>query len=60
MTTHEPEKPEAELENFAGGFIQIRKRNINRWLIPIYVGLFIWAIYYMIKYWGGLGPGLDY
>ena len=60
MTTHEPEKPEAELENFAGGFIQIRKRNINRWLIPVYVGLFIWAIYYMIEYWGGLGPGLDY
>ena len=60
MTTHEPEKPEAELENFAGGFIQIRKRNINRWLIPVYIGLFIWAIYYMIKYWGGLGPGLDY
>jgi len=60
MTTHEPEKPEAELENFAGGFIQIRKRNINRWLIPVYVGLFVWAIYYMVKYWGGLGPGLDY
>ena len=60
MTTGEPDKPEAELENFAGGFIQIRKRNINRWLIPVYIGLFIWAIYYMIKYWGGLGPGLDY
>lgn len=60
MTTHEPEKPEAELENFAGGFIQIRKRNINLWLIPVYLGLFIWAIYYMVTYWGGLGPGLDY
>ena len=30
---------------------------IPLWLLAVYAVLFIWALYYMVAYWGGLGPG---
>lgn len=45
------------LEEYAGGSIQARVGYIPVWLLVTYVVLFIWALYYMFAYWGGLGPG---
>ena len=46
-----------ELEEYAGGSIQARVGYIPVWLLVTYAVLFIWALYYMVVYWGGLGPG---
>lgn len=46
-----------ELEEYAGGTIQARVGHIPIWLLVVYAVLFIWALYYMVVYWGGLGPG---
>lgn len=53
---HNPE----HLEEFGYGHIKSRHGFINRWLLIVYVILFVWALYYGFRYWGGLGPGLDY
>jgi hypothetical protein len=45
------------LEEYAGGYIQARVGYIPVWLLVTYAVLFIWALYYMVVYWGGLGPG---
>jgi len=49
-----------DLEEFAGGEIKVRHGIINRWLLVVYLGLFVWGVYYLFAYWGGLGPGLAY
>lgn len=49
-----------EIEDYGGGFIKARRGWINIWLLIVYAILLVWAIYYGINYWGGLGPGLDY
>jgi len=46
-----------ELEEYAGGYIQAWHGYIPVWLLCVYAVLFIWALYYMVVYWGGLGPG---
>jgi hypothetical protein len=46
-----------EMEEYAGGTIQSRHGYIPVWLLVVYVVLFIWALYYLVVYWGGLGPG---
>jgi hypothetical protein len=46
-----------ELEDYAGGTVQARHGYIPIWLLVVYFVLFIWALYYMVVYWGGLGPG---
>ena len=46
------------LEEYAGGEIHVRQGTVNWWLRVLYAGLAIWGIYYLVKYWGGLGPGL--
>jgi hypothetical protein len=51
------ESSHPEMEDYAGGHIQARVGYIPIWLIVVYFGLFIWAMYYMVMYWGGLGPG---
>jgi hypothetical protein len=51
------ESSHAELEEYAGGLIQARVGYIPIWLLVVYAVLFIWALYYMVVYWGGLGPG---
>jgi hypothetical protein len=47
-----------ELEDYAGGYIQSRHGSIQPWLLAVYAVLFVWAVYYLYVYWGGLGPGL--
>ncbi|MEH2627951.1 hypothetical protein V1292_006006 [Bradyrhizobium sp. AZCC 1719] len=46
-----------EMEEYAGGTIQSRHGYIPMWLLVVYAVLFIWALYYLVVYWGGLGPG---
>jgi hypothetical protein len=60
-----------DLERYAGGEIQARHGIVNRWLLALYVVLFLWSIYYLIGPfdgwrptfefwgWGGLGAGLS-
>ena len=45
-----------QLENY--GYIQARHGRIALWLLAVYAVLFVWALYYLYVYWGGLGPGL--
>ena len=49
-----------EVETYGGGHIKARHGRVNGWLLVVYAVLFVWALYYGFKYWGGLGPGLDY
>jgi hypothetical protein len=49
-----------QIEEFANGEIRVRHGIVNRWLLVVYLGLFLWSIYYLFEYWGGLGPGLAY
>jgi hypothetical protein len=55
--TRHAEEPE-ELEEYAGGYIQAHQGTIQPWLLVVYAVLFVWALYYLYVYWGGLGPGL--
>jgi hypothetical protein len=50
----EPER----IHDYAGGEIQSRTGRVNRWLLVVYAVLAGWAGYYLVVYWGGLGPGL--
>lgn len=55
-----PEEPhERQTQKYGGGHIEARHGRINRWLLLVYLVLFVWALYYGYTYWGGLGPGLD-
>lgn len=49
-----------QVEEYGDGHIQARHGLIPAWLLVVYAIMFVWAIYYGWKYWGGLGPGLDY
>jgi hypothetical protein len=51
-------RDEEELEEYAGGYIQAHHGSIQPWLLVVYAVLFVWALYYLYVYWGGLGPGL--
>jgi hypothetical protein len=46
------------IHEYAQGEIRSRRGIVNRWLLVVYAALTIWAIYYLVRYWGGLGPGL--
>ena len=52
--------PSEHLESYGGGHIEARHGKVDGWLAVVYAVLFLWSIYYGFKYWGGLGPGLDY
>jgi hypothetical protein len=47
-----------EVHDYAGGEVSTRRGRVNRWLLVVYLVLVIWGVYYLVKYWGGLGPGL--
>ena len=47
-----------EVEEYAGGEVTSRRGGVNRWLLVVYAVLALWAAYYVVAYWGGLGPGL--
>ena len=56
-----PERDEdraGEIQTYARGEIASRRGRVNRWLLVVYVALAAWAVYYLVRYWGGLGPGL--
>jgi hypothetical protein len=46
------------IEEYARGEIRAYHGIVNAWLLFVYAGLGVWAIYYLFRYWGGLGPGL--
>lgn len=54
------QEPHEELESYGNGHIEARHGKVNGWLMAVYVVLTVWALYYGYRYWGGLGPGLDY
>ena len=56
----EPAAHADALENYAGGYIQARHGRLPLWLLAVYAVLFVWSMYYLYVYWGGLGPGLAY
>jgi hypothetical protein len=45
-----------DLEDYAGGYIQAHHGYIPAWLLAVYLILFLWALYYLVVYWGGIGP----
>ena len=47
-----------DVEEVAGGEIRGRGSRVNRWLLAVYAILAVWGVYYLFKFWGGLGPGL--
>jgi hypothetical protein len=52
-TTHDH-----DVQGYGGGHVQARHGRVNGWLLLVYLVMFVWALYYGWKYWGGLGPGL--
>lgn len=50
MKKDEKETYLAGIESYEGG--------VPRWLIIVFSALIIWGIYYLIAYWGGMGPGI--
>jgi hypothetical protein len=57
-STHVPH--DQQTEGYGGGHIQARHGRVDGWLLVVYAIMCVWALYYGIKYWGGLGPGLDF
>jgi hypothetical protein len=49
-----------QTEEYGGGHIEARHGRVDGWLLVVYVIMLVWSLYYGIKYWGGLGPGLDF
>jgi hypothetical protein len=58
-TTHAANSPPPgdELEEYAGGYIKAWVGRIPPWLLAVYAILFAWALYYLVTFWGGEGPG---
>ena len=46
------------VEEYAGGEIKAYHGIVNKWLLVVYAILAVFGVYYLFKYWGGLGPGL--
>jgi hypothetical protein len=46
------------VEEHAGGEVRSYHGIVNGWLLAVYLVLAVWGIYYLVRYWGGLGPGL--
>lgn len=46
------------IRDYAGGEVSTRVGRVNRWLLAVYAILVVWGVYYLVTYWGGLGPGL--
>lgn len=51
-------KARGPIEEHAGGEIHSYHGVVNAWLLVVYAILAVWGVYYVFKYWGGLGPGL--
>lgn len=48
-----------EVEEYARGEIRSYHGIVNKWLLLVYAVLAVWGVYYLVKHWGGLGPGLN-
>ncbi len=53
-----PEPPDDEIREYARGELRVRRGRVNPWLLVLYVCLAVWGVYYLVAFWGGLGPGL--
>lgn len=61
MAEPDPDPAAAEREpmhEYAQGEIRAYEGRVNYWLLVVYAVLGVWGVYYLLKYWGGLGPGL--
>lgn len=56
--TPDPHPRRGAVEEYAGGEIRSYHGIVNRWLLLVYAILAVWGVYYLFRYWGGLGPGL--
>ncbi len=66
--TREDDRPRPEIteaghgveavEEFAGGEIRSFHGRVDGWLLAVYAVLAVWGVYYLFRFWGGLGPGL--
>jgi hypothetical protein len=54
----EPRDPRGPVHDYAGGEVSTHAGRVNRWLLVVYAILTVWAVYYLVAHWGGLGPGL--
>ncbi len=55
--TRERETKYGPIHEYAQGEIRAYHGIVNKWLLLVYAILFVWGVYYLVKYWGGLGPG---
>jgi hypothetical protein len=51
---------EDEIHDYAAGEVSTRRGRVNRWLLVVYLVFLVWGVYYLMAYWGGLGPGLGH
>lgn len=56
--TPEPDPRRGEIREYAQGEIRSYRGIVNTWLLFVYAALALWSVYYLVRYWGGLGPGL--
>jgi hypothetical protein len=54
----EHEQRRGHIEEYGGGEIRAYHGLVNKWLLAVYAILGVWGVYYLFRYWGGLGPGL--
>jgi hypothetical protein len=54
----EHERQRGHVEEFGDGEVRAYHGVVNLWLLAVYAVLGVWAVYYLFRYWGGLGPGL--
>lgn len=58
--TTEREDRYGSVERYARGEIGTHHGIVPKWLLVVYAVLALWGIYYTVRYWGGLGPGLGF
>jgi hypothetical protein len=46
------------VHEYADGEIRAYEGRVDYWLLAVYLVLTVWAVYYLVRFWGGLGPGL--
>jgi len=58
MSADGPGADPDEVETFAQGEVHSYHGIVDGWLLAVYGVLAVWGVYYLFRYWGGLGPGL--
>ncbi len=56
--SEERSRERGPIHEYARGEIRAYHGIVNRWLLVVYAILAVWGVYYLLRYWGGLGPGL--